>query len=637
MKKLFFIIGCIIINLTLNAETKSIRAKESSVNDITMQNGTSMAQQNNHGTDATISEKSCKLQGFVRSPYFGEQIMAYSYAPNVKIEINAPSIADFDPNKPTAIVMYALPNGNSTDWTIGKLESPGDDWHYQIQHIGAQTRFVRSQNPGYNLVTVYLEVSSKSWGKWRGATHGGDNIIKEITESMMNLFSDYNPYIILSGHSGGGNFPLGFMDAVSEIPSYVKRISFLDSSYNWDNQRYGEKLVKWLNASPDNKLSVICYDDLNALLDGKPVVSKTGGTWYRSHVMQKYLADNMKLTWTKDDASDIVDYSADNNRIQFLMKKNPNHQIFHTVLVEKNGFIQTLFSGTKLESKNYDFYGEPAYSKFIQSATIFPHALKIPPRSKDAISGSAFIEKIKNMPLQEREAEIYNQLTSGNIPHSLRQPVTIKETFKDVSGNDCSVEIEVLPDFLAVGSDDDFVRIPMLPTTAQKVASAFGATLPTRKLSDVIHKNSVLKMTPTPMTPDSTMTTVPIFNKHNSIIESQRIPLNKPLTTLIAGHKKDIVITNRLSEVPERLFIYGWHYPDGKPIQPLSNAHGVGYVDYSHGIRLINNEVMVNGVMMLVKDILQNPSIYTILSDESGIMEKVGYTVNDSNISSITK
>jgi len=33
---------------------------------------------------------------------------------------------------------------------------------------------------------------------------------------------------------------------------------------------------------------------------------------------------------------------------------------------------------------------------------------------------------------------------------------------------------------------------------------------------------------------------------------------------LTAGHKKDIVITNRIAGEPGRLFIYGWHYPDGK-------------------------------------------------------------------------
>lgn len=67
------------------------------------------------------------------------------------------------------------------------------------------------------------------------------------------------------------------MDANTEIPGYVKRISFIDSNYNWDDKRYGNKLKQWLAASPDNHLFVACYDDANALLDGKPFVSKREG------------------------------------------------------------------------------------------------------------------------------------------------------------------------------------------------------------------------------------------------------------------------------------------------------------------------------------------------------------------------
>lgn len=271
--------------------------------------------------DKYVEGQGYAIPGFATSPYFDEQVMAYTYNPDVKVEINAPSAANFDPALPTALVLYGLPNGNSTDWTIGKQEAAGDDWHYQIQHIGAQTRFVRQQNPGFNLVTVYLEAEQQSWGTWRSANKNGDAIIKELTESLLDVFDGLNPYIVLSGHSGGGNFPFGFMDAVESIPSYVHRIVFLDSNYNWDNTRYGSKLAEWLNASADNKLVVICYDDVNALLNGQPIVSETGGTWYRSQVMQKYLQDNLSLEWTKQEDDNMIEHRTGNGQIQFLMKK----------------------------------------------------------------------------------------------------------------------------------------------------------------------------------------------------------------------------------------------------------------------------------------------------------------------------
>ena len=56
----------------------------------------------------------------------------------------------------------------SVDITIGKL--PGDDWHFDIQHIGAQTRFLRQSIKGKTLVVAYLENSLKSWPAWRRNT-----------------------------------------------------------------------------------------------------------------------------------------------------------------------------------------------------------------------------------------------------------------------------------------------------------------------------------------------------------------------------------------------------------------------------------------------------------------------------------
>lgn len=119
------------------------------------------------------------------------------------------------------------------------------------------------------------------------------------------------------------------------------------------------------------------------------------------------------------------------------------------------------------------------------------------------------------------------------------------------------------------------------------------------------------------MTPDSTMTTMAVFARHDSIINTA---LGKPAGTFVAGHKKDIVITNRIAQQPDRIFIYGWHYPDGHPIQPLSGVHGSNYVDYSHGVRLISTEVLVDGKLYTIDKILGDKILYCLLSDESAPM-----------------
>ena len=59
----------------------------------------------------------------------------------------------------------------------------------------------------------------------------------------------------------------------------------------------------------------------------------------------------------------------------------------------------------------------------------------------------------------------------------------MRSTFNDANGTPHSVKYQVMPDYLAIGSDEDFCRIPMGPITAQKLADLFGAVMPTRKLS----------------------------------------------------------------------------------------------------------------------------------------------------------
>ena len=116
-----------------------------------------------------ISGKAIKLPGFVTSPYFEEQVISFIHTPGIKVHINAPAETKFGKDKPTKLVLYALPNGNSTDWTIGKMPAEGDDWHYHIQHIGAQTRYIRASDPECNFITVYLEADTKSWGTYTGS------------------------------------------------------------------------------------------------------------------------------------------------------------------------------------------------------------------------------------------------------------------------------------------------------------------------------------------------------------------------------------------------------------------------------------------------------------------------------------
>ena len=55
------------------------------------------------------------------------------------------------------------------------------------------------------------------------------------------------------------------------------------------------------------------------------------------------------------------------DELKTLLKENPEKKILHTVQVEKNGFIHSMLAGTARENQGYIYFGEPAYSRWIES------------------------------------------------------------------------------------------------------------------------------------------------------------------------------------------------------------------------------------------------------------------------------
>jgi hypothetical protein len=172
-----------------------------------------------------------------------------------------------------------------------------------------------------------------------------------------------------------------------------------------------------------------------------------------------------------------------------------------------------------------------------------------------------------------------------------------------------------MPDYLAIGSDEDFVRMPMTPYTAQDFCDAFGFVLPTRKMVNDIWAAATTHLDPRPLT---VMRESPVtFLQHHRIIEEQLKGIERG--TFVSGLKKDVVVTNQLSEHAQRVAIFGWHYTNGAPIQPLYTGHVDWYVDYSHGIRPVRRWMRVDGTPRSFEQILSDPQHRDLLSDEGEI------------------
>src|SRR5689334_15243411 len=106
-------------------------------------------------------------------------------ATGMKATIISPD--SIDPRDGVELILYALPNGNSTAETMGDAPSDSAGWRYDIQHIAAQTRALRARGVPQAIV-AYLEADSKSWPAWR-LTRGYDLANRDIVSIVDSIVS----------------------------------------------------------------------------------------------------------------------------------------------------------------------------------------------------------------------------------------------------------------------------------------------------------------------------------------------------------------------------------------------------------------------------------------------------------------
>ncbi|HTU90144.1 MAG TPA: hypothetical protein VMF69_08730 [Gemmataceae bacterium] len=553
-----------------------------------------------------------EIPEFRKSAWFGEQVREQWFAEGIRLLVNAPG--QFERSKPTRLIFFATPNGNSLEQTMGCITEGKTDWRFDTQHIAAQVRRFREVAGATQTVLACLEAEGLSWPTWNKTRQDGPKTIRNVVQTVQQWISAKEISIILAGHSGGGSFLFGFIDAEEEIPNEIQRLIFLDANYSYsDAHKHGDKILAWLKKQASHQLVVIAYDDRNVRLNGKLVVGPGGGTFRAT--------DRMVGSFTQKGIELVESTSGDfrilkgmNEQISILVHKNPQNKVLHTALVgEMNGLLRGL-SNDPPKEKWGTVGGPRAYTKWIQPAPALPK------RPDDAVGGKAFFQAMEKLARDQREEAIATEFLRGNFPDFLRSFKQLKFATKDVSGKEQSATVEVMPDYLSIGSNEDFVRVPMNPRTACRIAEAFGCSLPTRKIVDAIHANATVKLEPYPLT--ETREAIATFVQHHQLIEEQR--KGSKLGEFVSGIKKDLVLSNRLEEKPNRVAIYGWHKRDGKPIQPLNIAHIYWYVDYSHGVRLIKRRIEIDGQPRDLRRLLFSEKLSRLVSDE-GPLRRIDY------------
>jgi hypothetical protein len=554
--------------------------------------------------------------GYVESPFNREQVREIQFAEDARAILVAPSAKDFNSKRPTVLVIFATPNGNTAEQTLGCRLAEGLDWHFDIQHVAAQWRLFQKHETGRNTILACVQAKNLSWPTWKSEREHGPAYIQQIVDAMVDAMPGNEVSIVLTGHSGGGSFIFGLIDASPEIPDYVERIAFLDANYGFDATLHGKKLVNWLQDDSKRCCYTLAYYDREIMLDGKKVVGPTGGTFRATNRMLDFLKQVAKVDEVT--SGEFTKYTAFNDQFVALVHPNPKNIILHTRLVgEMNGLVDALTWGTPSHDKWSKLSSPRAYLDSVQPRPFEAFAWHgkapaLPPRQINAKSGSQIVKRLLDADPAERERVIAQEILRGNVPDRWRQFVDVEMNAKDAGGTLHKVTLRVDPDYLCVGSDADFVRIPLTPHTAQLIADVAGCMLPTQKMVDDIHRVAAVKLSPAPLTQERE--SLATFLQHHNLIQLQQKDSNG--IQFVSGIKKDVVISRKLAERPDRVAIYGWHQSDGKPIQPLTTVHVAHYVDYSHGVRLVDQWCEVDGQPRRVSDVLCDAKLHPLLSDE---------------------
>jgi hypothetical protein len=251
--------------------------------------------------------------------------------------------------------------------------------------------------------------------------------------------------------------------------------------------------------------------------------------------------------------------------------------------------------------------------------------LDLPRRDSAAPDGTMLVRELTGLDLDAREERIVGEIMAGNVPAWLRQLRRV-EMAGEVEGRTHRVVLWVTPDYLSVGTDNDYLPVPLTPQTAQRLAGLLGASLPTPKIVDAVWAATRSRLSPQRIQPfDSigSLSTVRYFERHGRLVRAQRTIYGVLPHAFVAGHKKDVVLTATLPQYSGRVAIYGWHGRNGRPLQELSTVLSERTVYYNHGVRLVDRDVLVDGAPMDLEDVLRDPALAPLVSD--GVIEASPY------------
>lgn len=257
--------------------------------------------------------------------------------------------------------------------------------------------------------------------------------------------------------------------------------------------------------------------------------------------------------------------------------------------------------------------------------------VKLPERAKDALSGTELKSRYEKCKTEKEKADlIMEQVAKGNFPDNFRmfEPVNVNK-------NGRTAQFNVARRSVVFGTKEDSIEIPVDGPTAKAIADSLNCSLPSAWLVDEIeaegkqngqyarffHQGDFAQeirdskgkpLDPKVLHDDLARSPSFIWKRYEKVSEwakAHGVDFDK----LTYGYFKDITLPEPWLTDGGRLEIKGGFYEKGetgKPgerVQKLSEGtHAQGYYDYSHGQRLVDGIVLIDGKPMLMADFMKD-------------------------------
>ncbi len=217
---------------------------------------------------------------------------------------------------------------------------------------------------------------------------------------------------------------------------------------------------------------------------------------------------------------------------------------------------------------------------------------------------------------RSRSQRMVERVRSGSVPSFIRDQ---HWRWVEVKGAGHTLRYLVAPDYMSIGTADDYLVFGPTPDEGQSIADSYNAIIPSRKMVTDIRNAAQKRMPLADVKQPPENIPVGKIETVDAVLAARRIDRTRsydPSAQLVAGHRKDIVVGPNLDG--SRVAIFGGEggTTSGWAIQPYSTIHGSYYGDYSHGLRLVSRRAFLDGTEVDLASIFTDPALHVLVSDQ---------------------